>query len=180
MADRGSGETTTFSPIFCPVYSRLSPSTFPLFPLLSEKSKLLLPPGRYYQDSSRLWHVPNRRILHGGLISPCFDLCFHFLRTLSFSLSRSLVSSYSGPFRFIFYSLTFYYYLTHFSFSFFLSCKEFIYHQSSSSALPITLFSHLIPFFLITEARRNLVTLILQPLNAVSRKPEKMALRGFT
>lgn len=119
--------------------------------------------------SSRLWRVPNRRILHSSLIPRASIFASIFCApplSLFLFLVSSLVPSYSGPFHFIFRSLASCYFL-HFSSSLFhFPVKNSSSSSSASAYSPVS--SHTF-FFLVTEARRNLATLILQPLNAASR-----------
>lgn len=168
MADRGSGELHLLS-YFLPGLLAISLSSRSL-PFLSCRKNLsfFFPQGGITrtrslvsalacpESSNPSWR-PDSPVLRSLLPFPA--------HTLSRCRSRS----------FIFWTLSFHLLFSHivspllFAFFFFspsLPCQKFIHHQSSSpSASNYSPFSSH-SFFLITKARRNLATLILQPLNA--------------
>lgn len=128
--------------------------------------------------SSRLWRVPNRRILHSGLIPPCFDLCFHFLRIPSLSLSRFLSCS------FIFWTLSFHLpfsrivlLLAFFFLPFSLPCQEFILFIISFRLLPC-LISYL--FFSRYGSQKKSCYPHFATPERRKQRPKKMALRDYT
>lgn len=130
----GSGETTTFSPIFCPVYSRLSLSPFPIFPRCRKNLSSFFPRGRYCQDSLARLGFGMSRIVESFMAAwfPRASISASIFCAPSLPLSRFL------SWTFIFWTLSF-----HLPFSrilvlpfafFFLSLFHFLIKSSSSSS----------------------------------------------
>jgi len=153
----------TFSPIFCPVYSRLPLFAFSFFfCLLSEKSKLLLSPGRYYQDLLARLDFEVSWIAESFMAAwfPRASI-FAFISALSLSLSFFLSSARS----FIFWTLSFHL-LSHclaitfhiFLFLFLSSLWED--HLSSLLFISFWLLSFRISFFFLLRKKESLNAVI--------------------